>query len=963
MVRRALAVLGAALVVTLVECRSRPASPEACATIDKVVDDAPADVVWGYADLHTHPAIELAFGGRLIWGTADDDAPVDATQLPDIEPCPVETHNKDGPSAVARVVGEKVFPRVSALGGFGHGPVGAAWPNARDVVHQQMNVSSIRRAYEGGLRLMFAAATDDQALAAMLHAPTFDGGFAPSDQADFASAKRQLAAIHDMVARNSRWMGIAHTPAEAREIIKAGRLALVLSLELNGLEQQQVHDLVEGYGVQHIIPIHLIDNDIGGTAAQSELFNLESAAVSELYRVDRLSWQYLELVPTTRYARRLGWPMQVATLAPAPIYMNLEDVPFSRYQRMGYEADALLSTCTDNEPRGGAAIVVGQQNARGLCEGTCLSGSGADRIRDLEKLRLLVDVTHMSQRSVEDTLAVDPSRTLIASHSDIAHLCDGNPPIAPSCPTDPPGSSCQDPTLAPVTERNLEAAQARAIVANGGVIGLAMGTGGYDARAVLAARAGPLLTLTPASHTACVAMPSATSGGCAEARGAELPDPTALFGRLEVHTQGGVPSVIYGNAHPFVRVELRTGAAIDAYRRSVIVEPALCTTSTCDAIVTLASPAAADDIESVSLEWRYLACDLACLGDAGMSVQPRQCQSTWDDDKAPHWTIERATVDAVGATRIPLAALGPREGTPIVDLWRKRGALRLFDRGDRPSAGSAAWATGRLLKVSMRASPMTILRGANPSQRGANVCVALRQGIAGACVAATPPAPGAIDCPAGWTPLNQRGEWAPGITLHTLVRRAASDGPPCGVDIAVLDWDPKSAPFAIDDVRVEAIEDPVGHWVRRYAAASRYVAGGALGTFAFGTDFNGLNGTIDFSEDPTPEVRASSVCPVQGQLAPRASTLGTMRFRHPDGSLGDQVRLEDRGLATYGLLADFLARVGEYPGCGKDVRASLMLSAEATLRAWEAIVDPAAAKARAPLPRRSFCCEKPSGVP
>src|SRR5439155_583028 len=80
--------------------------------------------------------------------------------------------------------------KLAAASGFAHAPVGSssfrptkAWPNARDLIHQQMNVASIRRAYEGGLRLMFASATDDQVLAALLSGPNVDGAFVPDPAA------------------------------------------------------------------------------------------------------------------------------------------------------------------------------------------------------------------------------------------------------------------------------------------------------------------------------------------------------------------------------------------------------------------------------------------------------------------------------------------------------------------------------------------------------------------------------------------------------------------------------------------------------------------------------------------------------------------------------------------------------------------------------------------------------------
>ena len=977
--RRLVASLGAALVVALVQCRSAPTPPEACGVIAPPAkpSDVPDGVVWGFADLHTHPAIELAFGERLIWGTANDDAPVDATTLPDIQACPVETHNKDGPSAVARVVGENVFPRVSALGGFAHGPVGpalgesGAWPNARDVVHQQMNVSSIRRAYEGGLRLMFAAPTDDQALRALLHAPNFDGAFAPDALADVWSADRQLRAIEDLVRRNATWMAIARTPEDARAAIGRGQLAIVLGLELNGLRREDIKPLVDTHHVAHIIPIHLIDNDVGGTAANGDLFNPESAAVSELYRADHEPWQYLELAPTPRYARKTGWPLGVTTLTPAPIYMKPEEVPYARYRELGYEAPALLATCDGPIATSGEAIVLSQENARGLCKDQCLDGvTGAERIKELRAQGLIVDLTHMSRASTADALAVD-DRPYIASHSDIAHLCDPDehgahgptPTVACSNGSNP---SCADATLAPVSERYLLGAHARALVERGGVLGFPMGTGFFDARAVLAARGGPLFSVAQRGGFACVATPG--TPGCAAVTSVEPADPSATVSELAVHTDGGVDAIVRGNAHPFVRVELRDpGAGRAEYARRVRLEPLACTTSACDGTVTLGAPVTVDDIESVTIEWRFAACDFTCLNNAGLDIRARQCASTWDGKSlAPHWRVRGARVTTRPSPAAPpaqLVALGDANAPPIADLGGKRGSLRLWDRSDRPSVGGDVLATGRLLEISMRASPTTALIGASAAQRGANVCVALRlRGAKGACEPAPgQPAADAVACPPGWTRFNQRGEWAQNIPLHAFARLADTSRAVCGVDVAVLDGDPKADAFGVDELRVDAIDDPVGHWVRRYAAAARYVAGGALGTFAFGSDMNGLNGLVDYSENPTPDVPAASICPVKGQLAPSApSNLSPLRFRHADGTLGDAIRLEERGLATYGLLADFLAAVGAYPGCGQEVRTSLMLSAEATLRAWETILG---RHGPSPLPKRAFCCDKPAGVP
>jgi hypothetical protein len=626
----------------------------------------------------------------------------------------------------------------------------------------------------------------------------------------------------------------------------------------------------------------------------------------------------------------------------------------------------------------------GQRNRRGLCDpgqcgSECAGGPGIERIRHLMDRRLLVDVSHMSAASVRDTLGKVPGKEaypLIASHGNVARLCDGSP-----------HADCRDDARAPFTERELDAPYAREIVARGGVLGFGTGNGQYAARALLAARGGPLFTVSPTTGPSAVcAAKEAAKGqgtpGCEQAQAVDLAGASMPVRELRIRTIGAVPAAAdSGPARPVARIELRGPSPRSRYQRRVVIAPLDCSAEACSRTVSLddadestqpeafgpgcttaggtagTTPYLLDDLESVTLEWLYGACDLDCQSKWGAALAERQCSSTWDDDQAPSWTIEEADLSAssAGEPAAPVAQLGPRDATPIARLGRSRGSIVLYRRDDRPSTALDVPASGHLLKVSLTSSPGgRPLSGASPASSGANVCVAVRQAVGDACLPPPAPLPGATECPKGWVTLNQRGEWAPGVTLSTFVRFPGEESSVCGVDMAVLDWDDQSEPFSVDEVRVEAIEDPVGHWVRRYAAIAREVAGGRLGALAFGTDFNGLNGTTDISEFPRPaDALAPAACGEQTAPLP----LPPLRFRNSDGSLGSQVLLEERGLATYGLLADMLALIERYPGCGKDVHSSLMLSAEATLRAWEALRGEA--KDRPPLPRRPFACGSP----
>jgi microsomal dipeptidase-like Zn-dependent dipeptidase len=997
--RRRLAAAGATVLALFIACQQgAPYDPAPCDPIPPQLAGLPDDTVWGFADLHAHPAIERAFGGRLIWGSAIDDAPIDATQLPMITACPVETHDPDAASPLDRAVGGIVFPNVAKVASFAHGPVGDlsyrpsyAWPDARDVIHQQMNVASIRRAYEGGLRLMFASTTDDQVIRALLAGPNFINGFVPDPEADFESAKSQIRLIQDIVSRNSNWMAIARSPQDARSIILGGRLAIVVSLEMNGMSQDHLDTLVDGYGVRHIIPIHLIDNDIGGTACNSDLFNAASATVSEIYRPDKKPMRYMDVVATSSYGHGVNWPQEIGSLS-VPLYVSLNQIPYKWYSDLCYEP---LAACSGTQPAPTSFIEFGQQNLRGLC-GTkeeCLSGArpGKGRIAHMMDRQLFVDVSHMSANALEDTLQVSPTQSapapggypLVASHGDFVRVC----------PTSPPDPACVDGS--PGTERSLSGDAARSVVGRHGVLGLGLGTGTYNGRTLIEARGGPLLTFDASTgRTAgCVAQTGsngAVAAGCEPVPSVAVPRPSAPVDTLQIATLGSV-SPTNLNGYPFVRVVLASGDGNQA-QSHVFVQPLECTTESCNGTIRLGSRDLAsapdssgnacaaitcqqdgscgstsysfDDIQSVSIQWLYLGCDAACQAAAGGGIKDVQCQSTGGSGS---WTIEEAVLLG-GLQNQAMATLvhhGPRSAGPITRLDSDRGSLTLYQRGDRASASANVPATGHLLRVTMQSGAGVSLLGANTESTGANVCVAVRHSVNGTCAPPPALAAGATECPTGdgWARMNQRGAWSSGASLYTFVRSPEDESSVCGVDVAVLDWDNTNPPWAIDEIRVEAIEDPLGHYVRRYAEVSKYATNNRLGAIAFGTDFNGLNGLMDISEFAMPPGSvAPSACPAPGAASggdggggQPGGPIAPMRLRHADGSLGDEVLIEQRGLATYGLLSDMLAIIGTYPKCGTTVRDSLLLSAEATIRAWELMVNPNTPP-RADLPPGNFDC-------
>src|SRR5262249_53789425 len=118
--------------------------------------EAPPDAeVFGFADLHTHEFSNLGFGGKLVFGQAFASGGLSAAL-----PVCNSLHGFSGfDDIVGNILRESPFGHPT--GGY---PNFDGWPWWRDYTHQQMYVDWVRRAYEGGLRLIVVHAVNNPIL-------------------------------------------------------------------------------------------------------------------------------------------------------------------------------------------------------------------------------------------------------------------------------------------------------------------------------------------------------------------------------------------------------------------------------------------------------------------------------------------------------------------------------------------------------------------------------------------------------------------------------------------------------------------------------------------------------------------------------------------------------------------------------------------------------------------------------
>ena len=394
--------------------------PKARATLDVMQ-------LSGWVDLHTHPMINLAFGGKLVHGGPDVGSllPQDvnckgATRASSME----QALGDDRPShggwnAFSFPCGDEL--RKTVIQGFQQGnhalvtnnpgrgaPEFLDWPKWNDITHQKMWFEWIRRARDGGLRVMVALATNNKTLGDAVAGP----GDGPTD--DKASADLQLMELKSFVGRHSDFMEVALGAADVKRIVQANKIAVVLGVEIDnlgnfnklppgmlsgpageGIISGEIQRLYNA-GVRYILPIHVMDNAFGGTAIYQSDFNtanlreaghfwdIECADIG-----DEITFTYTEVSDPLRAA--------------------------GAFVKLGLDPLRRSGPGPECPPAGAGTKSKGHRNVRGL------TPQGIYAIKQMMKRGMIVDIDHMSDHAAEGTIQLGEQfdYPLVSGHNGI----------------------------------------------------------------------------------------------------------------------------------------------------------------------------------------------------------------------------------------------------------------------------------------------------------------------------------------------------------------------------------------------------------------------------------------------------------------------------------------------------------------------------------------------------------------
>lgn len=361
----------------------------------------PHGSLWGYVDMHTHPMSNYGFGGQFFFGACDGDI---ASALGNCN-C---LHNFvtppfDGSCGQQNLIRNKLLDELDAHPKAAGYPDFNAWPKQSNTTHQQMWWEWIDRARRAGLRTIVALAQNSHALA--------DGLETAGPYDDLRSMNNQIRELIAFIGRHRAVMDTVTTSSRMRDVVSSGRLAVIIGLEMDNIgnfynpnekrsgevytpnpteaQVRQEIDRLFALGVRYIFPVHIVNNVFGGAGVYGDGFEALMFNLSNYYNTG--SPFHVEPVRTAGSGIGFKLPDLSQTIGPIkPILDILRNAPV-----MPLKADVIdVSRYSNPDP----GVGFGHRNRLGLSE------LGKFALRYMMSKGMMIDVDHMSEKSVSDAL-------------------------------------------------------------------------------------------------------------------------------------------------------------------------------------------------------------------------------------------------------------------------------------------------------------------------------------------------------------------------------------------------------------------------------------------------------------------------------------------------------------------------------------------------------------------------------
>lgn len=344
--------------------------------------------VRGFVDAHDHLMSNEAFGGRLICGkTFSQQGIADA-----LKDCP--EHYPDGSLAI--------FDFITKGGDGKHDPNG--WPTFKDwpahdsLTHQQNYYAWVERAWRGGQRVLVNDLVTNGVICSVYFFKDRSCDEMTSIRLQAQKTYEMQAYIDTMYGGPGRgWFRIVTDSAQAREVIEQGKLAVVLGVETS-----------EPFGCKQILDIAQCSRE----DIDRGLDELHKLGVRSMF----LCHKFDNALCGVRFdSGTLGTAINVGQFLSTGTFWKTE-------QCTGPQADNPigLAAAPEAEKKLPPGVKVPSYASGAQCNTRGLTALGEYAVRGMMKRKMMLEIDHMSVKSVSRVLDVLESESypgVISSHS------------------------------------------------------------------------------------------------------------------------------------------------------------------------------------------------------------------------------------------------------------------------------------------------------------------------------------------------------------------------------------------------------------------------------------------------------------------------------------------------------------------------------------------------------------------
>lgn len=373
--------------------------------VPDLVPGADEDDIFGFVDAHAHVSAYEFIGGRINYGDPFHKFGVEHA----LEDC-AENHGPQGSTGTV----EMVTSGPSMTGHETRGwPTFGFWPRNNSLQHHQSYWRWIERAHLAGQKILVNHLVHNEILCQLVPQKQNDCDAMPAIELQ-AYRMHQMQDYIDAHAGGpgKGFFRIVTSPAEARRVIAAGHMAVLLGVEMSKvlncgefLDQPECTrgqvierlDRLQSLGVVSLFPVHKFDNAFGGHRVDSGGPGISTVLYAGNFAETGHPIEYEECSETDAYT-----PEEIASTPPGGILEQL-------FLQGEYPASYFPPSGQAQDPRKGT---------RNLCNARGLTDLGRMLIDELMRRKMFIETDHISQKALNEILDITGARSypVVNSH-------------------------------------------------------------------------------------------------------------------------------------------------------------------------------------------------------------------------------------------------------------------------------------------------------------------------------------------------------------------------------------------------------------------------------------------------------------------------------------------------------------------------------------------------------------------